>query len=313
MLHNNTVLDTTNPVAVEFSNPASVSFVDNTIRSKSGASGPSVLLNNSGALGGSILSLGNKFSVSNPVSVVGSQTSYRTIDDQVVSPTSINPVAPSYQTPLNLNRRIIEIPAGASAATIQNAVNSAVAYKGNRPVVHLPKGAYVINSTINIPANLDVQIMGDGYATSLNWAGPSGAPFFTINAPGKASLRDFRINGGASADGILIYSEDSPGARVQVWGATETDSKTASIFTEGVANTRVNLYGNSPTNTAIKSIGTGVPASGGIGAWGGGAGWGVPGTPMMTISNNANFVGFDQWLESWGDTHWERSREQQAI
>ncbi len=302
VLHNNTILDTKNPVAVEFLNPASVSFVDNTIRSKAGASGPSVSLNNTGAVGGSILSLGNKFSVSNPVSAVGSQASYRTIDDQVVSPASINPVAPSYQTPLNFSRRIIEVAAGASAAAIQNAVNSAVAYQGSRPVVHLPRGVYTINATITIPANLDVQIIGDGYATSLNWAGPSGAPFFTVNAPGKASFQDFRLNGGAISDGILIYSDDSPGARVQVWGATEIDPKAASIFTEGVANTRVNLYGNSPTHTAIRSIGTGVPAAGGVGAWGGGAGWGVPGTPMMAISNHANFVGFDQWFETHGDT-----------
>src|SRR5437773_12425284 len=83
------------------------------------------------------------------------------IDSTVASPSSINPAEPTLPgTAPNLHRQVFEVPVGASAATIQQVINSAAAQNGNRPVVHIPEGTYSITSTITIPANTDIQLVG---------------------------------------------------------------------------------------------------------------------------------------------------------
>ncbi len=62
---------------------------------------------------------------------------------------------------------------GADAATIQASIDAAAALKkGQRPIVHLPKGQYKIEKTIVIPAGTDLRVLGDGAnesATALTW------------------------------------------------------------------------------------------------------------------------------------------------
>lgn len=100
-----------------------------------------------------------------------------------------------------------------------------------------------------------------------------------------------------------MHSDDQPGARVQVWGAAINENPSrAAILAEGLVNTRINAYGITPHGTVLESIGTGASVPGGVGFWGGGAGFGTRGTPIAKISNNANALFFDAWFETHNDT-----------
>ena len=146
------------------------------------------------------------------------------IDTTVVSPSTISTTEPTLPgVEPNLHRPIFEVPVGADAATIQQVINSAAAQNGNRPIVHIPEGIYHITSTITIPANTDIQLVGDGN-TTLTWAGTGSGPILYLPGPTKATLRDFQLDGGYRpydphfAAGIVVDNIDQPGSR-RVFGS----------------------------------------------------------------------------------------------
>jgi Pectate lyase superfamily protein/Transposase, Mutator family len=300
----NTVLDTTNTIAIQALNPQQMTLVDNKIRSKSGATGPAASVNASGGVGSDLISIGNTYTVSSPISVVGlSPTDSSTLDDQIVSYSQVSGAPLALPTPKNLHRHIIEVAAGASASTIQSAITSAVAYQGQRPVVHLPKGLYSIASTITIPANLDVQVIGDGFATELNWTGAANGTMFALTAPGKALIQDMFITnmGSNHAAGFLIHSEDIPGSRIQILDALATNGTTG-LSATALTNTMMNLYDYEGANRVefnITGTGTTVPSQ--LSCFGCSlAGRGTSGTVQVT--QNANLLVEDFWDESSGGT-----------
>jgi hypothetical protein len=302
-LQGNTILNTINPVAIEALNPAQLKLIDNTIRSQARASAPAVSLQpQGGAVGGDLISVGNTFSVSSPESVVGTQTDWMTLNDQVVSYSQISGTPLDVPTPPNLNRRIIEVAAGSNAATIQAAITSAVAYQGSRPAVHLPAGIYSIASSITIPSNLDVQIIGDGYGTQLSWSGASGGAIFTLQSPSKALVQDMYLNAASKAIGFLIGSEDVPGSRIQVRDVDATNGQNG-ILAEGLTNTRVNLYGYSDNDEQTYSItGTGVSAPSQVACFGCGMGGHSGSAPRLNVSQDGNLLIEDTWFEGCNTT-----------
>lgn len=48
---------------------------------------------------------------------------------------------------------------------------------GNQPIVYLPGGGYSITGTVTIPANSDVQLVGDGWITRISNVGFTGTMF----------------------------------------------------------------------------------------------------------------------------------------
>src|SRR5262249_26690306 len=144
---------------------------DNTIQSlPSVASGPVVE-------GLNVVALGNTFTAPSAIQnqdwagnpVAEPLRRIAEIDTTVVSAGTISTTEPTLPgVEPNLHRQIFEVPVGADAATIQSVINSAAAQNGNRPVVHIPEGNYSITSTITIPADTDIQLVGDGN-TKLTW------------------------------------------------------------------------------------------------------------------------------------------------
>jgi hypothetical protein len=120
-------------------------------------------------------------------------------------------------------RKVFKLKPGATTAEIQAVINeaSSVAWKGKRPVVHLPWGKYTIDKTIVIPAGSDLQLVGDGFmrATILysapNWVGQY---FFHIKGPSKVVMRDIQIGRETGKDdnvyGIMIDKTDQVKAHV---------------------------------------------------------------------------------------------------
>ena len=144
------------------------------------------------------------------------------VDQQsVVAPSSI-------QTPTSLQpfdfepmraATIIEVNDFTGAA-IQAAINQAAAMPaGTNPVVHLKKGTYDISSTITIPAQIPITILGDGaseHGSVLAWTGTGAGPVVWLEGPNRATLRDLSIFGGVAGgvDGILIDNANQQGGRI---------------------------------------------------------------------------------------------------
>ncbi len=280
IVQGNTVLDWTPgnpsfPQAVFQQDSGPLVLIDNVFRNAaSNASAPVV---SSGFAIGSLFSMGNTFTTgtlsatcagSSPVTILASGLCH-SINDQVVSRSTVNPAQPTLpSTPPNNSRTIFEVVAGSSAATIQTAINNAVA-AGTRSVVHLQAGAYSIGTTLTTPANATIQIIGD-QVTLLTC---SASPCLKLNGPSKVTLRDFRMIAGAN-DGIEINAADQVGARVFMQFPLVANTSGAGIFVDALDYTLVEMH----DAQALANPTVGVPAvkvvggpSAAAGTWLGGA------------------------------------------
>ncbi len=197
-----------------------------------------------------VMSMGNTYVSATPFSVQnityaaneisGGLTS---ISDAVVAASSIKNAIPMMPGPLpNYNRTIYEVPQGATGETIQRTIDQAIAENnGNRPVVHIPWGQYSVNSTITIPGNSDVQIVGDNMQTIVNWTGSALCPVFALLPPSHVTIRNFTINAGSATAGIEVEGYDQPGDRIF-----------ANFVSENVAGSSHNLLVNGFDNTLIQ-------------------------------------------------------------
>lgn len=195
----NTIIDPVANTAVVVKNQGPVLFTDNIIRSRSAATAPVVLFDNHYPYVNTV-SLNNTFTVANGVAAdhidqFGDKVV--AVNDLVKLGSKILPAAP-----INLHRKLFEVPVGANAQQIQAIINKAAKLSGARPVVHFPYGTYYIASTLSIPANSDIQLVGDGFgdvhATFLTWEGTGTGPIIHMAGPSKATFRDFTIQ--ASTD-----------------------------------------------------------------------------------------------------------------
>jgi len=169
-----------------------------------------------------VISVGNTYLTATPFSV--QNVTYGTnqisddlisIDDAIVSVPNVAGL-PLMPGPLpNYHRTIYDVPQGASGATIQATIDRAIAENnGNRPVVHIPWGQYSVSSTITIPGDSDVQIVGDNLQTKINWDGSTSSPVFVLLPPSHAAIRNLQINAASASAGILVEGYDQPGDRI---------------------------------------------------------------------------------------------------
>jgi len=140
----------------------------------------------------------------------------------------------------NYARPIIEVPSGSTGEKIQAAVDQAAALCGSKPVVHVPYGDYAIAKPIVVPAACDLQIVGDGGSSSLNWKGSPGGSVIDLKGPSRATIRELSVDGSyGSATGILVENADQVGSRVYMLEATLNGSSLANLFVDGLDNTYV--------------------------------------------------------------------------
>jgi hypothetical protein len=299
-LQGNTIIDPINTIAIAVGNQGPVLLLDNAFRSRSGATG--AVFSHSSSPDSDTIAIGNTFTVGNPISAGGRLIS---IDNTTVSLTSLSglgePALPS--TPPNLNRQVFEVPSGASAATIQQALNAAAAQSGSRPVVHLPTGTYAISTTLSIPANSDVQLVGDGYSTMLQWSGSGSGPALRINGPSKATLRDMAVNGNGR-EGIVANGLDQSGSRVFMHQAELRQSTQANILVDGLDYTNVDIrnFGSAYMNSGVgvKVVGgplanAGTPADGKTNLFSGASSNNVQ---SYTVANGGTLLVRDVWYET---------------
>jgi hypothetical protein len=200
-------------------------LIDNDIRSAPGYSGPVVRMDD--WIGGrDLVSIGNRYTVASPFSFTattdGKADRIIAISDQVVAPNQISSNLPAPpQTPSRSNRQVFEVPAGASAAAIQSAIDAASASGAVNPVVHLPPGNYSIDRTIVVPAQARLQIAGDGLMTELLSVGSFSGPILQLQGPSYATVRDLgMLNSGAQVQALEVTRADQTGGRILIEGSS---------------------------------------------------------------------------------------------
>jgi len=270
MFQGNTIADTTSDTAISIGTVGPVFLMDNVIASRSGATGAAVVQNASDVP--DMVAVGNTFTVNNPMTVTGGSGTPRfiNVDNQTVARSSLTITAPTLPGVLpNNSRTVFEVAAGSSGSAIQAAINQAAALSGQRPVVHLAQGTYAILSTLTVPANADIQIIGDGATTQLLWGGAQGtSPVIDLAGPSRAILRDFMIETYGKSVGIQVDNADQAGARIFMEQATLTRGITAGLLVDQLDNAVVELHDFYPSQTSIAPAvtGTGLKVVGGANA-----------------------------------------------
>jgi hypothetical protein len=175
---------------------------------------------------------------------------FRRLAEKVVADREIPRDVPTLpEAPPHRDRKVFEVPAGANGDAVQKAVDAAAGLAGQRPVVHLPMGAYKVEKTLVIPAGCDVQLVGDGAgetATRLNWAGPAGGVVLRLAGPSRATLRDFYVHA-PEGRAVVVEDADQPGGRIfadQLNASGPTNGKqgrTAAVRVQGLDRTDVLL------------------------------------------------------------------------
>ncbi|MHB9131775.1 MAG: chitobiase/beta-hexosaminidase C-terminal domain-containing protein [Armatimonadota bacterium] len=192
--------------------------------------------------------------------------------------------------PPRTTRTVYEVTPTENATTnttaIQTAINNAVS-TGNRAVVHIPAYSYNnlpgwidINSTLVIPANADIQLIGDGgkmNATSLLWTGASTGPILRIDGPSHVIVRDVLFNGhgGGRATAVQLTNADQENGEVyfeggNLGGLSDNVPGEAGFYLTGNDDTKVTLMGTGTygfLRYGVKSTGgprltAGVPTEG---------------------------------------------------
>ena len=260
-LQGNTVIDPLEPNAIRFGNEGPGLLTDNVVRSLPSAVSP--IVSWMSLTGADVVSIGNTFTVSNPVRANGRLVS---IDDRVVARSAIHPVEPAMPGSLpNRRRRVFEVPRNADWSTIQTVIVAAARQKGSRPVIHFPYGTYSIAETLTLPIG-DLQLVGDGYGTILRWTGEGAGPLLRVMGPSKTTLREIQIDGMAKVDGIVVQNVDQVGSRVYMDQVQLRSGKRTNMSVEGLDHTHVQMedigFAYSPDAVSIMVRGGPLSASG---------------------------------------------------
>jgi hypothetical protein len=188
-IQGNTIVDPQS-MPIRVYNPGPLILLDNVVGTGPRRAGPVVWVRQAFTARGvaDVLSVGNTYTVPHALDVSGDVI---TVDDAVDPSAARRPGQPALPAHAErADRPVVEVPAGAGAAAIQEALDGAGALNGQRPVVHLPAGTYQIDRTLEVPAGSDVQVVGDGGRTVLRWSGAGAGPVLRLAGPARAALRD---------------------------------------------------------------------------------------------------------------------------
>lgn len=253
-IQQNTIIDPASEPVIRLGNQGPGLVMDNTIRARPGASGPLVAWTS--LYGSDLISIGNAYSVARGTFANGRLI---TLDDRLVSRDSIPAVEPVLPAvPPNRSRKVIDVARGSSGAAIQQAIDRALQEGGPRPVVHLPFGSYDIARTLTVPPS-NLQIVGDGPSTVLKWSSEGADPVIALGGATRAALRDLRIDGSRTADGLVAADADKPGGRIYMEGVQVGSALKYSLEVEGLERTTTHLvdfgHSESPSATSVRVSG----------------------------------------------------------
>ncbi len=212
IVQNNRVVQSTNPVPISLGNWGPLLLVDNQIQATT-----STYELTDWVTGRDVLSLGNQYSAGPPAP--SGTDRLLSIDDVPVAASSFSTqplTLPS--TPAVTTHQVYEVPAGATADQIQTLINQSAQSADSQPIVHFGYNTWTLNKSLQIPQGSSVQLVGDGYGSTLVWSGPAAGPMLSIAAPSKVTIRDMNWLG-TGTTAISISGADQPGGRIQIVGS----------------------------------------------------------------------------------------------
>ena len=247
------------------------------------------------------LSIGNTYGSPKPLVINTSSHTIYNYRDSAGSTTMagetafINALPP---TPPKVARKIFEVPANSTAKYIQQVIQQAAALKGTKPVIHFAAGRFVLDQTLIIPEESDMQLTGDGllYASALVMRpGISGKPVLLVKGPSYISIQHLQlgeVTGGKNLSSVLAFENvDQPGAKVfidQLYAASDTAlhiDRLNYLYVE--KNNSFFSSGNHVSGGTLQVAGKGTLQ---VNCFGGQfAG--------LSLQNNATFVAKDCWWE----------------
>lgn len=252
-LQENMVLDAADATPVRVQNNGPILLLDN-VFGTIGTTG-SVVVHNPPADQADLISIGNRYPRENAVEVRGRLTLF---DDVVAAPPAAKPPQPAPFLP-RVERPIIAVAKGADAGAIQKAIDEAAQQNGKRPVVYLPGGSYSLKQGLVIPADADLQLVGDGIenGTKLKLEG-DGPAAIRLLGPSRATLRNLDAIGGKNACGILVENCDQTGARV-FGEQLQTNGLGYGLIVNGLSRAAVRLHDHG--HDGIQVLGNGTAES----------------------------------------------------
>jgi PKD repeat protein len=148
------------------------------------------------------LAYANTFNAANPFSV----TSKHIIIDNTTNATrGATGTITLSAAATNITRTVTNVADGSTAAQVQAAINAVT--NSAYAIVHFNPGTLtVLNDTVTVPANTDIQLEGDGYNSHLGWSGGAGKPIFKLLSPSRAVVKNLRIEDGgrAGTTGLVV-------------------------------------------------------------------------------------------------------------
>lgn len=277
----------------------SVTMMDNTIQ-KSRKAGISEHLNMGSWCPGdyTTLSVNNNYGYSKPINLYTSSKKIYTFNDSIgkrIVKTETAFLRQLPPTPAKTSRKIFEVPANASASSVQKIINEALKLKGSRPVLHFGFGKWYFDKPLLIPAGSDIQLRGDGLLYASTLINKNGNPVLIIKGPSYVSIQDIQIGevtGNKTSQPVILFENtDQPGSTVitdQLYSLADTTlfirdlnhlylEKNNSFFSSGNYISGGNLQRQGKGTLQVNCFG-GQFAN-------------------LTVLNNANFVAKDCWWE----------------
>ncbi|MGB4775348.1 MAG: glycosyl hydrolase family 28-related protein [Daejeonella sp.] len=320
-IQGNRIFNTTDPESIWMFNRGNVSLINNLIVSNDNQIiAPVRCFSNSAYNGGTdFVSIGNRFTV-NATIALDPNSRFISIDNLVLNACSfdtLQPDLPSFNP--NANRTIFEIPVGANRKQIQEIINAAHCLKGSKPVVYFRHGQYLIDSTLIIPPNADIQFIGDSFVdensgSRLIWIGNTNElPNPVIVNPnvmmriGKDSHAKFanlyfrgRYNYNSTNYGTILLIEESDGAgnRIYFNQIVNGGSESSGFRLQNLENTNIIVdagHINEHKGSAFHVIGAGETTKNSVkirGCFGGGS------NPFFKIENSGKVYAGELWLEN---------------
>jgi len=263
MLQGNRVLDTTDAAAIYNGNLGPLVLLDNEVRSLAANTGPAVVMQNF-VDGRDLISVGNRFTVATPIRPGTAMDRILSVDDTVVARSAISSALPTLPAaPSRLGRQVYEVPANATARAIQAIIDLAAQSTADNPIVHFARGTYLINTTIVLPAQRRLQLVGDGMTSLIQWTGASSGIMFQLDGPSLVTVRDLQLIAYTpSARAFSMPHADQAQGRIFVMG-----SSMGPLNGYNLPNTQISMQSNAEV-AGLKLSGVGSLVSVGNGGLG---------------------------------------------
>lgn len=248
ILQRNRIIEPLDGTAGSFNSAGPVFLLDNSVQSADGFSGP---VFTTGTFC-SVVSVGNRYTVDNAEAFYSRHIS---LDNIVVDNSEIADTIPSLPaTPQRLASEIFDVPLDATSGDIQQIIDSASVYGGDKPVVHFLHQQYSIDKTLTIPSQSDIIVTGDGIqwgTTQLAWSGSNAGPLFHVLPGARVHINELAIHGGDKVDAFLIDNADRSGDRVLLDQTGCSFVQDDGYDIRGLDNTKVLLAGSGSSNCHV--------------------------------------------------------------